>query len=136
MEFNSKKSIRKILLFFLFLLYTQVYPFVHFHHFEDGYESSIKLSTHPIGSESIGDHNNQHKHQQHDENDLHFLGNWEYINSKPLHNIQIDFPVFFFSQLTFDHQFKEVAVFNYTEPEVIPLLFRIPPSKRAPPFLA
>ncbi len=136
MELASKKSVTFLFLSFLFLFYTQVYPFVHFHHFEDGHESRIKVSAHPISPEPIGNHVNQHKHQQHDENDLHFIGDWEYINNKPVQNIQIDFPVFFFSQLAFDHQFKEVEVFNYTEPEVIPLLFRIPPSKRAPPFSA
>ncbi len=136
MEFNNNKNPKILFLSFLFLIYTQVYPFVHFHNFEDGHESRIKVSTHPICSEHIGDIENEHKHHQHDENDLHFLGNWEYINNKPLQNIQIDFPVFFFSQLTFDHQFKEFEFFNYKEPRVIPLLFRIPPSKRAPPFLS
>ena len=136
MEFNNKKNVKILFLFFLFLIYTQVYPYVHFHHFEDGHESSIKVSTHPICSEPIGSTDSKHKHHQHDENDSHFVGDWEYINSKPLHNIQVDFSVFFFSQFTFVHQFKEVELFNYTEPGVIPLLFRIPPSKRAPPLLS
>ena len=136
MEYKTKKNVTVLCLSILFLFYTQVYPFVHFHHFDDGHESRIKVSAHPIGSEHVGDIDRGHKHHQHDENDLHFLGDWEYINSKPHQNIQINFPVFFFSQLTFNHQFKEVEFFNYTEPEVIPLLFRLPPSKRAPPFLA
>jgi hypothetical protein len=127
----SKTNI--FLIIFVFLLFTQIYPYVHLHHYNDGHKSVIKVSAHPIGDEVPNEHNHHTNEKQHDENDFHFKGDWEYISPKCSEKQVEIYSTFQFSSIDFTLTTYEDSKFESNEPDVIPLLFRIPPSKRAPP---
>lgn len=74
---------------FLYILFTQVYPVVHWHAQEHQGDVELHLSVHPTElTLDTFDHDDHHdKSDEHEHEDIHFDADWEYIlQTKTLHS--------------------------------------------------
>jgi len=74
---NCKNKYLACCVLFLHILFAQVYQFYHFHHSEHDSDNKLIVSVHPISHDS--DHK-QPENDHHDDDDVHFAGDWTFVN--------------------------------------------------------
>ena len=129
------KNLIRISTILVYILFTQVYSVVHWHAHEDHDQIELRLSVHPpeFPLDDHGHEDHQNDSSEHEPNDHHFVGDWDYTYSSNTISYKLAEKPFFICEF-FDHESQVLK----RKPQEFPLklprhyLPKILPN-RAPP---